>query len=128
MTDDDDLRRLREQTAEGDRLDTAETKERQRALVDALVDELAKIDQGDRSKTVSVWDGSTAAYLAALDDNPEARAELADGLADALDQPVDDPDRSDLLRHLIRLGLRTAAPEHVDALREAVREQAVEGL
>jgi hypothetical protein len=128
MTDDDELRRLREQTAGGDRLDTAETQERQRELVEALVDELEKIDQDDRSKTVSVWDGPTAAYLAALDDDPEARAELADGLADALDQPVDDPDRSELLRLLIRLGLRTAAPEHVDALREAVREQAADGL
>jgi hypothetical protein len=128
MTDEDELRRLREQTAEGDRLDTAETQERQRALVEALVDALGEIDQGDRSKTVSVWDGPTAAYLAALDDDPEARAALADGLADALDQPVDEPERSDLLRLLIRLGLRTAAPEHVDALREAVREQAAESL
>lgn len=128
MTDDDELRRLREQTAGGDRLDTASTQERQRALVESLVDALDDVDQGDRSKTVSVWDGPTAAYLAALDDDPEARADLADGLADQLDQSVDDPDRSDLLRLLIRVGLRTAAPEHVDALREAVREQAVDGL
>jgi hypothetical protein len=128
MTDDDELRRLREQTAGGDRLDDAGTQERQRALVESLVDALDDVDQGDRSKTVSVWDGPTAAYLAALDDEPEARADLADGLADQLDQSVDDPDRSDLLRLLIRVGLRTAAPEHVDALREAVREQAVDGL
>lgn len=128
MTNDDELRRLREQTAGGDRLDAAETQERQRVLVEALVNALDEIDQGDRSKTVSVWDGPTAAYLATLDDDPEARAELADGLADALDQTVDDPDRSDLLRLLIRVGLRTAAPEHVAALREAVRDQAVDGL
>lgn len=128
MTDDDELQRLREQTAESDRLDAAETQEHHHALVKTLVDELEKIDQDDRSKTVSVWDGPTAAYLAALDDDDEARAELAEGLGDALDQPVDDPDRSDLLRQLIRLGLRTAAPEHVDALREAVRDQAVESL
>lgn len=131
MTDDDDdeeLRRLREQTAGGDRVDTAETQERQRALVAALTDALEEIDQGDRNKTVSVWDGPTAAYLGALEDDPEARAEVADGLADALDQTVDDPERSELLRLLIRLGLRTAAPAHVNALREALREQAAESL
>jgi hypothetical protein len=125
---DDELRRLREQTAEGDRLDAAETQDRQHELVETLADALDDVEQGDRSKTVSVWDGPTAAYLAALDGDPEARAELADGLADALNQPVDDPERSDLLRLLIRVGLRTAAPEHVEALREAVREQAVDGL
>lgn len=129
MTDDDELRQLREQTAGGDRLDQAGERDDRRQLVEAIVTALDEIDDGERQKTVSVWDGRVSAYLAALDEQPEARAALADVLADEFDRDVpSDVDRSDLIRLLLRLGIRTAAPDHLDALREAVREQAVDDL
>jgi hypothetical protein len=126
---DEDARHLREQTAGGDRIDEAVKQAERRQLVEAIVAALDEIDAGDRQKTVSVWDGRVSAYLAALDEQPEARAALADVLADEFDRDVAaDVDRSDLIRLLLRLGIRSAAPDHLDALREAVREQAVDDL
>jgi hypothetical protein len=123
MSDDTDLEELRRQTSRGDRLDedtrrddTAEFRERvERAL--------EEIDAGDRQKTVSVWDGPLAAFVAALEDTEDLQA-VGTALQESLGEEVDAEavDRSEVLRLALRLGFREAAPEYLEAARDTVRE------
>lgn len=131
MTDDSDpeLDALRRQTSHGDRLDEAAREDDRRSLREDIVEELEAIDSGDRQKTVSVWDGDLAAFVAALDQ--EANADHRDAIGRALrealgreDDPDDDVDRSEVLRLALRLGFAEAAPEYLDTLREAVGDHA----
>jgi hypothetical protein len=136
MTDDDGdatIEELKRKTSrsdrveeEGRRAETAEFRERvERAL--------EEIDAGDRQKTVSVWDGPLAAFMAAVDDDKKDENEKQDreyledvgtALQEKLGEDVDAEavDRSEVLRLALRLGFREAAPEYLDAARDTVRD------
>jgi hypothetical protein len=125
---DDDLAALREQTSQGDRLDEADSAEKKRALVEDIVSELEAIDDGERQKTVSVWDGNLAAFIRALEDNPDRMENVGHALQQRLDVDVGETDRSEILRLALRLGFQEAAPDEFDAVREAVGKQATKDL
>ncbi|MFC6943245.1 hypothetical protein ACFQE8_25365 [Salinirubellus sp. GCM10025818] len=126
--DDDDLATLREQTSHGDRLDEAPAAEQRQAFVDAIVAELEAIERGDQQKTVSVWDGPLAAFIRALEDNPDRLEEVGHALQRELDLDEHDVERSEVLRLALRLGFKKAAPEAFEAVREAAQQQATKGL
>jgi len=89
-------------------------------------------DAGERQKTVSVWDGDLAAFVAALDQeaNAEHRAAVGHALREALRRADDDSDvdQSEVLRLALRLGFAEAAPEYLDTLREAIGDHAADRL
>jgi len=126
--EDVDLAALREQTSQGDRLDEAGSAEQKQALVDDIISELEAIDGGEQQKTVSVWDGNLAAFIRALEDNPDRMEDVGQALQQRLDVDVGEADRSDILRLALRLGFQEAAPDEFDAVREAVGKQATRGL
>lgn len=131
MTDADDLSigELREQTSKGDRLDEAPRQQRQAGFKQSIREHLAAIDAGERQKTVSVRDGDLAAFINALEDNPEDMEAVGEALRNALGvEGNGEPDRSEVLRLALNLGFREAAPAYVEALRETVRDRAVEGV
>lgn len=126
--EDDELAALREQTSHGDRIETAATEEDQRDLVEDILAELDAIEAGEKQKTVSVWDGHLAAFIRALEENPDRLTEVGQALQQQLDVEQGEVDRSELLRLALRLGLQEAAPQEFEAVREAAREQATKGL
>jgi hypothetical protein len=125
---DEDLEALREQTAQGDRLDEAASAAATQAFVEDIVAELEAIDDGEQQKTVSLWDGPTAAFVRALENNPEQLATVEENLQQRLDVDEGEMNRSDLLSLALRLGFQTAAPEQFDAVRDAVEQHATQGL
>ncbi|MFW6382424.1 MAG: hypothetical protein ACOCZD_00105 [Haloferacaceae archaeon] len=125
---DDELDKLREQTDRGSRLDTAAEERDLDEFRDSITEHLEEIDTGERQKTLSAWDGPLAAFVAALDDHPDVYASVTDRLGEELDVDVDAPRKSELLALTLRVGFREVADEELDALREAVRKEAVEGL
>lgn len=126
--DDDELAALREQTAHGDRLDTAADGAETAALVAAIRDELTAIEAGDKQKTVSVWDGHIAAFIHGLEDAPDHRQAVGHALQAELDREQTAVDRSELIRLALRVGFKQAAPEEFAALAEAVKAEAVNEL
>lgn len=128
MSDNDDLEALREQTSQGDRLDEAGETADQREFVDDILAELEAIDAGEEQKTVSLWDGQLAAFVRALEEDPERMEAVGRQLQQRLDVQEDTIDRSELLRLALRLGFEEAAPDEFDAVREAVREHATRNL
>lgn len=129
MSEDEDIAALREQTSQGDRIDEATAQEDKQAFVDDVLTELEAIEAGDQQKTVSVWDGKVAAFIRALEENPDRLERVGDGLQKKLEvDAANEIDRSDILRLALRLGFQEAAPAEFDAVREAVREQAAKRL
>ena len=129
MTDDADLDQLREATDHGDRLDEAADEIDRAPLRESVTEYLEEIEDGDRQKTVSVWDGEVAALLAALEDHPDDMSRVGDNLREALEvDGSDDVDRSDIIRLALRLGLREAAPDEMETVRQAVQDRATRGL
>ena len=128
MSDEDDLAALREKTSQGDRLDEAASDEKKRDLTEAIVTELEAIDDGEQQKTVSVWDGHIAAFIRALEENPDRLEDVGHALQRQLDLDESDVDRSEVLRLGLRLGFQEAAPDEFEAIREAARKQATKGL
>jgi hypothetical protein len=128
MSEDDELAALRDETAHGDRIDTADAASDRQAFIDDIVAELEAIDNGDKQKTVSVWDGYLAAFVRALEDNPERMESVGEQLQQRLDSENKDVDRSELLRLALRLGFNEAAPDEFDAVRDAVGEHATNRL
>ena len=126
--DDEELAALREQTSQGDRIDQAASVEQKQDLVSSIVEELEAIDAGEEQKTLSVWDGTLAAFIRALEDNPDRMEDVGRSLQQRLDADDDQIDRSEVLRLALRLGFQEAAPEEFDAVREAVKKQATKGL
>jgi hypothetical protein len=124
MSDDDELAALRDETAHGDRIDTADVTSDRRAFVDDIVAELEAIDNGDKQKTVSVWDGHLAAFVRALEANPDRLESVGANLQQRLDIDSDTVDRSEILRLALRIGFTEAAPDEFDAVRDAVGEHA----
>lgn len=128
MSEDDDLAALREKTSHGDRIDEAPTAESKQSLADDIITELEAIEAGEQQKTVSVWDGHLAAFIRALEENPEQLQAVGQSLQRRLDLEEDDVDRSEVLRLALRLGFQEGAPEEFDAVREAVQKQATKKL
>ena len=128
VSEDDELAALREQTSHGDRIDSAATKEKKRELVEDILAELEAIDAGEQQKTISVWDGHLAAFVRALEANPERMDDVGHALQRQLDLDEGEVDRSDILRLALRLGFQEAAPHEFEAVREAAREQATKEL
>lgn len=129
MSEEIDLAELKRQTSHGDRLDSDADNDQQQALADAILTELERIDAGEEQKTVSIWDGPTAAYIRALDEHPDQRAEVGDALRRQLDIDGDEPvDRSELVRFALRLGLRQAAPDKFETLKESVQKHVTQDL
>lgn len=127
MSDDTDvdLAALREQTSHGDRLDDAADETATTPFTETIATELAAIDDGETHKTVSVWDGQLAAFLNALEEHPDEMTAVGTALQTALDiSPDETVDRSELIRLALRLGFSEAAPDHVQALRQAIQQQA----
>ncbi|WP_135823222.1 hypothetical protein [Halostella litorea] len=128
MSEDDDLAELRKQTEQGDRIDEAATEQEKQALVEDILAELEAIDAGEQQKTVSVWDGHLAAFVRALEENPDRMEDVGHALQQRLGLDESEPDRSDVLRLALRLGFQEAAPDQFEAVREAARKQATKGL
>jgi hypothetical protein len=128
-----DLAHLREATDHGDRLEKA-TEEVDRAeFQESVTEYLAEIEDGDRQKTVSVWDGEIAALLSALEDHPEEMTRVGNALRETLDSDTDtdtddDVGRSEIIRLALRVGLREATPEDIETVRKAVRDYATRRL
>lgn len=126
-----DLAHLREATDHGDRLEKA-TEEVDRAeFQESVTEYLAEIEDGDRQKTVSVWDGEIAALLSALEDHPEEMTRVGNALRETLDSDTDTNDdvgRSEIIRLALRVGLREATPEDIEIVRKAVRDYATRRL
>lgn len=128
MSEDDELAALREQTSHGDRIDSAAAKEEQHGLAEDILTELEAIDAGEQQKTISVWDGHLAAFIRALESNPERMDDVGHALQRQLGLDEGEVDRSDILRFALRLGFQEAAPDEFEAIREAARKQATKGL
>lgn len=128
MAEDEELAALREQTSQGDRIDEARSEQAKQDLVDEIMQELEAIDAGDKQKTISVWDGHLAAFVRALEENPDRLEDVGHALQRELDLEEDNIDRSELLRLALRLGFQEAAPKEFEAVREAARKQATKGL
>jgi hypothetical protein len=124
----DDLDDLRKQTERGTRIETAADEDDLATFRDAIGEHLEAIDSGDKQKTLSAWDGPLAAFVAALEDDPERYDAVADAIAEELDVALEDPKKSELLALTLRVGFQQVAPEEMEALREAVREDATKGL
>jgi hypothetical protein len=130
-----DLAHLREATDHGDRLEKA-TEEVDRAeFQESVTEYLVEIEDGDRQKTVSVWDGEIAALLSALEDHPEEMTRVGNALRETLDSDSDtdtdtndDVGRSEIIRLALRVGLREATPEDIETVRKAVRDYATRRL
>lgn len=129
VSEDKDLEELKRQTSHGDRLDSQAGNEQNQDLKQAILDELARIEVGDEQKTVSVWDGPTAAFVRALDTNPEQRAQVGESLRRQLGiEEQGEIERSELVRYALRLGFKQAAPDKFDVVKESVQEHETQGL
>jgi len=128
MSEDEELAALREQTSQGDRIDQAASAEQKQALSEAIVEELESIDAGEQQKTLSVWDGALAAFIRALENNPDQLEAVGHSLQQRLGTDTAEIDRSEVLRLALRLGFQEAAPEEFDAVRDAVQKHATKGL
>jgi len=128
MSEDEELAALREQTSQGDRIDQAASAEQKQALAEAIVEELEAIDAGEQQKTLSVWDGALAAFIRALEDNPDQLEAVGHSLQQRLGTDTAEIDRSEVLRLALRLGFQEAAPEEFDAVRDAVQKHATKRL
>ena len=128
MSEDEELAALREQTSQGDRIDQAASAEQKQALSEAIVEELEAIDAGEQQKTLSVWDGALAAFIRALEDNPDQLEAVGHSLQQRLGTDTAEIDRSEVLRLALRLGFQEAAPEEFDAVRDAVQKHATKRL
>jgi len=127
MTD-NDLEELRQRTDHGTRLDEADSELNHQDLVERLVAELEAMDDGEKQKTVSVWDEHMAAVIRVLESDEDLREEVVSELADALGADPDASGRSTVLRLALRLGFSTASPDLMEAVEDAARERAVQNL
>lgn len=127
MSDDDDLDRLREETETGDRLAQATHDVDQDELVESIVEEMDSMEADNRQPTISVWDRQFAALFGALDN--EDLESIGEALREDLDvDPQGEPDRSEVLRNLLRVALLESAPEYMEALVQAVVERSTRDL
>jgi hypothetical protein len=92
-----------------------------------LIDRIGDKVSGPENRSIGCRDPMFAAYLDHLadDDNDERMAAVASTLAAELDIEVpDDPQKADVIRMLLRLGLRVGDSEEYERLVDARGEQA----
>jgi hypothetical protein len=100
------LTTLREKEDHGSQL---ETEADQPDFVDAVTEELTRVENGDLSGSVSFYDPRGAALIAALQDDD--RDDVARALAEAANSDYEPAwDRSTLLRWTFRAALQDHAP------------------
>lgn len=125
---DNDLEALREQTETTDRISQEQPTDHDAATLTDVVAALDAISEGEVGKTFAVRDASISALLLGLEANDELD-DIAADLADALDRDAPTGvDRSEVIRLLVRVGLREAAPEYWELLEDAKVMQAKESL
>lgn len=121
MTDerDEELEELRQKTTRGNRLDEQAD---EGEFVDRVVAMLDAVDEGDRSKVLSLYDPQLAALIYALEDDPQRFREVVEALGDAqgTDVDVEEVGRTEFLKMAVRVGLRESAPDLLDEAKEAV--------
>ncbi|MDL0123109.1 hypothetical protein [Halobacterium salinarum] len=127
MSNDDELEQLRQQSTSGggNRIDADATK--RDSAVDDLVDALKRVDEGDVSKTLSLWAPDEAAMVDVLMEDDERLQAMLDVFGEELDTDIDanEADRSDLLKLALRYAIADVDPELLKDLREARRERAI---
>lgn len=116
---DDELEELKQQTSRGNRLDEQAA---EGDFVDRIVAMLDDVEEGERSKVLSLYDPQLAALVYALESNPQRYREVVTALADAQGTSVDVKDigRTEFLKMAVRVGLRESAPEVLDEAKEAM--------
>ena len=127
---DDEVEKMREKTERGDRIQTASEEEDRGEFRESIADHLEEIDAGERQKALSAWDGPLAAFVAALeeDEHEDRREAIVEALGKELGVDVDEPKKSELLALTLRVGFQEVAEEELEALREALRDDAAKGL
>ncbi|WP_227378061.1 hypothetical protein [Haladaptatus halobius] len=127
MSDDVDLEELKQRTQVGNRNQESAKQTEKKSFREDILEALSAIENGDRQKTVSFWDGDTAALVSALENNPDVQQDVGTRLQEELGRDVDEAaiDRSEVLRLAMRAGLQRAAPDIVeiwlDAKADSVR-------
>jgi transcriptional regulator len=119
MTEEDvDIDELREQNQKGSRI--AAAADQSKDEIDILVEEYRAVLAGEASRTLSFRDEVLAGLLHAADSDDDLHDTLAEALQEELDADADlAADRSELIRQLLRVGLRNAAPEIAEDAKEA---------
>jgi hypothetical protein len=123
--DAEDLEALREQTqvdsrAAAEAVDTG--------LEASILEAIEELEVGERSVNMCTRDERVAAIMHGLEKSGQQNA-LGEQLREHLGYDSDaDIDRSEILRLAIRIGLREAAPDVVDAAQEAQAEYATRGF
>ena len=116
---DDELEELRKQTSRGNRLDEQAN---EGDFVDHVVTMLDAVDEGERSKVLSLYDPQLAALIYALEDHPQRFREVVEALGEAqgTDVDVEEVGRTEFLKMAVRVGLRESDPDLLDEAKEAV--------
>ena len=90
-----------------------------------LIDRIGDKVSGPENRSIGCRDPMFAAYLDHLADDDERMADVVAGLADDLNMEVpEDPQKADVIRLLLRLGLRDGDAEEYERLVDARGEQA----
>lgn len=123
-TTDEKLAQMRKESVSG-KGDRLESEADQPDMVDHIADALERADDGDLTKTISVWDPSMAALFDALQEDPQRFREVVADLQErtGYDVDVDEPERSDLVKVALRFALQEADPDLLDEAREAERRR-----
>ncbi|MCG1008252.1 hypothetical protein [Halorubrum lacusprofundi] len=90
-----------------------------------LIDRIGDKVSGPENRSIGCRDPMFAAYLDHLADDGERMDDVIADLADDLNTTVpEEPQKADVIRVLLRLGLRDGAPEEYERLVDARGEQA----
>ncbi|WP_066418909.1 hypothetical protein [Halorubrum aethiopicum] len=136
MTDSDgepSLEELREGSTFGDRDDPNASSPYENgngdpdddAIREDLIERIDGKVSGSENRSLGCRDPMFAAYLDHLSENDERMESVVTALAEDLDMAVpDDPQKADVIRLLLRLGLRDGTSEEYERLVDARGEQA----
>ena len=76
-----------------------------------------------------MWKGDLVAFVVTLEGPPERTLTYGEALREELDLGgTEPPDRSEVLRLALRLGLREAAPDNMETAQKAKQDHATRGL
>lgn len=124
MTD-TDLDKLRQRTYGTDRIRQQDSPpddapEPSSDFQDELRETLREVRRRERSSTYSADDPTLSAFLATLQKNPEELQEVGEALREAVGSSNNDElDKEDVIHLAVLVGLREAAPTHLQELAQA---------